>query len=797
MEIFIGETAVSKSYMRIFFGERAVSKSYIIFIGERAVSKSYMRNFFGKSGKEIINENFLWGKSVEDKVYWSNEVGVFKKDRQNNWLPTLVVRDGIQQAESIAVDWYGRNLYIADSRANAIVVCTLTGLRCKDLLVVRDIRVIQLDMKNRLLFWVAERNKIEKAGMDGSQRRTLIEGYQIGPNALALDPPALRVYWMNSNLSKVEHVNYDGGDRKHLPDGAVLQPVSMAVWENRLYWSDLRHHYINSCSKRNGKDVQVVLKSATNDLTAIMIYHSAMREQGKNPCRIQPCTHMCLLSPRSYSGYTCACPIGMELSDNMHTCKEQVGTSYPLIADGNKFYKVIGGTIGQIALLRWDIGFRFERIGDMAYDPLEGCVIVSDPFAKIIVKIHLDTARVSHIVSDVIAVSVGVDWLRKNFYWVDKMKRKIEVINRFGLYRKAFSNPIENPIDIAVSPNDGFMFIIDASSNPSIVRCDLDGNSCTRIVGSRMTLPVSIAVDIKSVNKRVYWCDLQGGQIESTSFDGTGRNVEKEKLQRPVSLIVTDGYLMWTVEGLSHLYKSVMQTKVTAPHILRLGTSDYGVRVLQLQNVCACGVGYELAENGYTCVPYACRNNQFLCPRNKTCIPLDWKCDGTPDCSDGGDEENCNIRPSTCPVGDFRCNSGNCINIKWLCDRHRDCPDGEDELLPKCGNTSCSSNQFQCKSGECIPSMWRCDKIPECGDRSDEEDCPLTCGEHKFLCNDGDCISDMWHCDGAEDCKDGSDEIGCEDTTERVINAAFRKCTESEIMCDTRNGSIICISERM
>lgn len=37
----------------------------------------------------------------------------------------------------------------------------------------------------------------------------------------------------------------------------------------------------------------------------------------------------------------------------------------------------------------------------------------------------------------------------------------------------------------------------------------------------------------------------------------------------------------------------------------------------------------------------SCPENEFMCEIGDKCIPMNWKCDGAPDCSDNSDEFNC------------------------------------------------------------------------------------------------------------------------------------------------------------
>jgi Scavenger receptor cysteine-rich domain/Low-density lipoprotein receptor domain class A len=69
-----------------------------------------------------------------------------------------------------------------------------------------------------------------------------------------------------------------------------------------------------------------------------------------------------------------------------------------------------------------------------------------------------------------------------------------------------------------------------------------------------------------------------------------------------------------------------------------------------------------------------CKNDEFYCSFQKTCIPAAWRCDAVNDCTSGEDESHCD-----CPEESFRCHSGGCVAASHVCDGARQCPDFSDE----------------------------------------------------------------------------------------------------------------------
>lgn len=130
------------------------------------------------------------------------------------------------------------------------------------------------------------------------------------------------------------------------------------------------------------------------------------------------------------------------------------------------------------------------------------------------------------------------------------------------------------------------------------------------------------------------------------------------------------------------------------------------------QRSCNCPPDLILSGDGKTCIsPPTCSIDQFPCHSGKVnCIPIVWKCDGTPDCGDKSDEMVC----PECPETQFRCSRGKCLDRTRLCDGKLDCPDGSDEQC-------CGLDEFRCLKGNtCLNMLQVCDAKEDCPDRSDE-----------------------------------------------------------------------------
>ncbi|CAD5126552.1 DgyrCDS14650 [Dimorphilus gyrociliatus] len=147
-----------------------------------------------------------------------------------------------------------------------------------------------------------------------------------------------------------------------------------------------------------------------------------------------------------------------------------------------------------------------------------------------------------------------------------------------------------------------------------------------------------------------------------------------------------------------------------------------------------------------------CPNWLFTCQSSKYCINYLNVCDGSYECWDKSDENNCQKANFT-----FKCNDKTELQLNFVCNYIKDCPDGSDEWY--CGNYECKNNQF-------IPKEQLCNNDKNCIDGSDEgEICREKCRTH--YCNNN-CLDEKDKCFLKTDCHlENKTEVYVKDCIER------------------------------
>lgn len=121
---------------------------------------------------------------------------------------------------SIAVDWVGDKLYVADSVGQKIDVFELDGRNHAIVLGhnLTNPSDLALDPTVGLMF-VADSTRLVRATMSGTDVRALVTEAVYRASGLTLDLVTKRVFWCDSLLDYIETVDYDGGKRHFVVRG--------------------------------------------------------------------------------------------------------------------------------------------------------------------------------------------------------------------------------------------------------------------------------------------------------------------------------------------------------------------------------------------------------------------------------------------------------------------------------------------------------------------------------------------------------------------------------------------------
>ena len=104
---------------------------------------------------------------------------------------------------------------------------------------------------------------IERARLDGTQRKTLIRGGIQFPTGLAVDESAENLYWAGINADEngiIEAISLNGLLRTVKLQEKFYKPFSLDISGDYVYWSDERKNEVLRINKSNGYGEEVIMR---------------------------------------------------------------------------------------------------------------------------------------------------------------------------------------------------------------------------------------------------------------------------------------------------------------------------------------------------------------------------------------------------------------------------------------------------------------------------------------------------------------------------------------------------------
>uniref|UniRef100_A0A8C6V3R4 Low density lipoprotein receptor-related protein 1Bb n=1 Tax=Neogobius melanostomus TaxID=47308 RepID=A0A8C6V3R4_9GOBI len=243
-----------------------------------------------------------------------------------------ILKDELDNVEGISVDWIGRNLYWTnDGYRKTISVARLEkASQTRKTLLEGNMshpRAIVVDPINSWMYWTDweedEVNdsigRIEKAWMDGSNRRIFVTSNMLWPNGLTLDHGTSTMYWCDAYYDHIEKIHLNGSGRMVVYNGKELNhPFGISHYRNFIFWTEYMNASVFQLDLNSG-DV-TLLRSERPPLFGLRVY-DAHSQQGDNACSVNygGCSTLCLAIP---GGRVCACADNQVLEKNNVTCAD-------------------------------------------------------------------------------------------------------------------------------------------------------------------------------------------------------------------------------------------------------------------------------------------------------------------------------------------------------------------------------------------------------------------------------------------------------------------------------------------
>ena len=126
---------------------------------------------------------------------------------------------------------------------------------------------------------------IERATMDGGDRKVLHNTNLVWPNGLTIDYATEILYWLDGSLDRLECSKTDGSGRTLLSTNHIYHPFSITFYDGDLFWSDWQIDAILTTSLSDPSNVLTVIGNLSSDPMGVMPVCLGKESNGKGGLR--------------------------------------------------------------------------------------------------------------------------------------------------------------------------------------------------------------------------------------------------------------------------------------------------------------------------------------------------------------------------------------------------------------------------------------------------------------------------------------------------------------------------------
>ncbi|KAJ1373523.1 hypothetical protein KIN20_035938 [Parelaphostrongylus tenuis] len=252
-------------------------------------------------------------------VYWIDENETVGRTFTNG-TSMLLHEISLYCPDSLAVDEYSENIYWTSKSRNAIMMSDSESRYIKTFYR-RGPGVLPyalaIDSSHRCIFWtdIGKKPSLNRMSVIEDDRgvEVLLDSSLMRPTALAVDPFARRIYWVEQALNYIGACNYDGTNRRILVRKVSRGLYGLDVFGDFVYVSDFSKGTIERIRKLDAAGNRTVVITGLSHPKGIQVIHPEKwpKKNVHNPCLHEnTCTQLCVPSNNEQE-YRCFCRDGM------------------------------------------------------------------------------------------------------------------------------------------------------------------------------------------------------------------------------------------------------------------------------------------------------------------------------------------------------------------------------------------------------------------------------------------------------------------------------------------------------